>query len=285
MRRALLLLAGVLALAGASSPATAQRFSVELVSITATGFNPQDVIIKPGDTVTWKNNDKAKHQIVADTGLFKSPVLSPGETYSYVFSVESSYSYHDATKDSMTGTVNTVSEHATVGITRLRVVYGNSVRVFGIIPTGATGDQVTLHIKPYGKPETTKTVVTDEGTYELLYRPVRNTRIFATWNDTRSTRSPTIGVRPRVVFSTVNAARNIFFVPVRPVRPFARALVRMQRKNEHGIWVTTKIIRLNARAERRFNGGFPHGTTRAWAWVAAKPGYQFGASAVKTIRR
>jgi plastocyanin len=285
MRKALLFLVGVLALAGAASPATAERSSVTVVSITATGFNPQDVIIKPGDTVTWKNNDKAKHQVVSDTGLFKSPVLPPGETYSYVFSVESSYSYHDATKDSMTGTVNAVSEHVTAGITRLRVVYGNSVRVFGIIPTGATGEQVTLHIKPFGKPETTKTVVTDEGTYEFMYRPVRNTRIFATWQDTRSARSPTIGVRPKVTFSTVSAARNIFFVKVRPVRPFARALVRMQRQDEHGIFRTTKIIRLNARAERRFNGGFPLGTTRAWAWVKAKPGYQFGASPVKTIRR
>jgi len=31
------------------------------VSITSTGFKPEDVMVKPGDTVTWKNNDTAEH--------------------------------------------------------------------------------------------------------------------------------------------------------------------------------------------------------------------------------
>jgi plastocyanin len=66
-------------------------------SITSTGFKPEDVAIKPGDTVTWRNADTTNRQVVADTGIFRSPVLEPGESWSRQFDVESSYSYHEAT--------------------------------------------------------------------------------------------------------------------------------------------------------------------------------------------
>ena len=64
MKKALLLLVGVLAVpvVGASSPAVAQRYATATVSITATGFNPSDVTIQPGDTVTWKNADTASRK-------------------------------------------------------------------------------------------------------------------------------------------------------------------------------------------------------------------------------
>jgi hypothetical protein len=106
--------------------------------------------MNPGDSVTWRNRDTTEHQVVSDTGAFKSPVLKPGETFTHQFEVESSYSYHDATKTSLTGAVHVLTSNVSVSTTRMRVVYGNPVRIFGSIPSGATGETVTLHIRQYG---------------------------------------------------------------------------------------------------------------------------------------
>lgn len=285
MKRAALLLIGVLALAGATSPAAAQRLAVAGVSITADGFKPEDVTIKPGDTVRWKNNDSEKHQVVADSGTFKSPVLAPGETYSFRFEQEASYSYHDAIKPSLTGTVNAVATNVTAAATRRHVVYGNAVRIFGSIPRNVTGETVTIHIRPYRGQETTKTAVTESGVYELSYRPRIRTEFVATWEGTTSQRAPEVNVRPRVTFSPLNLARNRFFVGVKPVAGYGSKIVRIQQLNNRGLWVTTAKVRLNRSAFRRFTGPFAHGTTKARAWVGSHPGYTIGFSATRTIRR
>jgi plastocyanin len=285
MKRALLLLIAVLAVAGVASAASAHQSATTTVAITATGYAPDDVRIQPGDTVTWKNTDTQSHKIVSDTGVFASPTLAPGQTYSRRFDVESSYSYHDAAKDSMTGTVNVLSSNVSIGLTRLRVVYRNPVRVFGSIPNDATGETVTLHFAPYGKPAYTKTVVTEQGGYEYTLHPTIRTDVYATWNGTTSHASPTIGVRPLVVFRTLNAARNRFFVRVTADRSYGRNLVRIQRQNQHGVWSTTLRIQLNAYAQKRFTAKFPFGVTKAQAWVPKHPGYVAGFSTIKLVRR
>ena len=285
MKRALLPLVAVLAVACVASAASARQTATTTVSITSTGFKPDSVRVTPGDTVTWKNTDTQRHQVVADTGLFKSPMLDPNESYSYKFDVESSYSYHDGAKASSTGVVNVLARTVSIGLTRLQVVYRNPVRVFGSIPNGATGEPVTLHITPYGKPTFTKEVVTDEGTYEFSYRPTIRTEVYATWNGTTSHASPSIGVRPLVIFRTLNARLNRYFVRVIAARSYARNIVRIQRQNNRGVWVTTLRVQLNGHGQKRFTGKFPLGVTKAQAWVAKHPGYAAGFSTVKTIVR
>lgn len=285
MKKALLLVAAVLVITGAASATSSGPAATRAVSITATGFNPEDVNIRPGDSVSWKNADTAKHQVVSDTGVFKSPVLDPGETFTHRFDVESSYSYHDAEKTSLTGTVNVLTNNVSVGVTRIRAVYRNPVRIFGSIPSGATGETVTLHIRQYGRPEMTTTVVTQEGTYEYSFRPVIRTEVMASWNGTESRRAPTIGVRPLVVFRPLNLRKDLFFVRVRAARSYARKLVRINRQNSKGVWVTTRIVRLNANGEKRFTGKFPRGVTKAQAWVGKTPGYVAGFSTIRFVAR
>ena len=285
MKRALLLLIGVLAVAGLASAASAQKNATTTVTITSSGFTPEDVRIQPGDTVTWKNADRQEHQVVSDTGLFRSPTLAPGQTYSRQFDVESSYSYHDAAKTSSTGTVNVLARNVSIGLTRLRVVYRNPVRIFGSIPNDATGEVVTLHFSPYRKPAFTKDVVAEQGGYEFTYRPTISAEVYATWNGTTSEATPKIGVRPLVVFRTLNAARNRFLVRVRADRSYGRNLVRIQRQNHRGVWRTTLRVQLNGRGQKRFTGKFPFGVTKAQAWVPKHPGYFAGFSTIKTIVR
>jgi plastocyanin len=51
------------------------------VSITKAGFVPAVVTIPNGDSVTWKNNDTASHQIVSNNGTFTTTcTLAPGES-------------------------------------------------------------------------------------------------------------------------------------------------------------------------------------------------------------
>src|SRR5262245_61282265 len=217
MKRLLLLLA-TLAVASVASVAAAEnssRQATATVSITSSGFKPEEVTIKPGDSVTWKNNDTSEHQVVSDTNSFKSPVLKPGQTFTRQFETEASYSYHEATKTLLTGTVNVLTSRVSVGVTRFRAVYRNPVRILGSIPSDANGETVTVHLKPYGRPEITQTAVTQDGAYELMYRPTVNTEVFATWNDTTSNSSPRVGVRPLVIFRALNRAQNRFLVRVK----------------------------------------------------------------------
>ncbi len=285
MRKVLLLTLATLALAGATSTATARPTAAVNVSITATGFTPKNADIRPGDTVTWKNNDTASHQVVSDTGVFRSPVLKPGESYSYRFDAESSYSYHDGMKDSSNGAVHVLTTAVTTGVSRIRAVYGSSFEVFGSIPNGATGEQVTVRISPYGGTPTTRTVVTEGGVYSFRHRARIKTEFSASWNGTTSQQAPTVLVRPLVIFSVLNARQNRFMVRVRAARSYARKPVRIERKNNRGAWVTTTIVRLNSRSEARFTGKFARGRTKARAWVAARPGYAFGFSTTKTVTR
>ena len=283
--RALLPLIVLVAIAWAASAASAGKTASTTVAITSTGFNPQEVTVRPGDTVTWKNTDKAAHRVVSDTGTFRSQRIQPGGEFSVQFPVDSSYSYHDATKTSMTGVVNVLSSDVSVGVSRIRVVYGNPVRIFGSIPTGATGDTVTLHIGSYGGRTIERNVITDGGTYEYTYRPKIRTAVFATWNGTTSRRTPFIGVRRLVVFRPLNLRKNRFFVQVKPAGEFARNYVHISRQNHHGIWRTTTIVRLNRLGWKRFTGKFGYGTTKAQALVRRHPGYAFGFSVIKLIAR
>jgi plastocyanin len=288
MRKASVLLLGMLAVAVVASAATAKSSSQGAnanVSITATGFEPEDVTIRHGETVTWKNNDTKAHSVVSDTGVFSSQSIGPSQTYSFKFDVESSYAYHDGTKASMTGAVHVLTSNVSIGLTRLRAVYRNPVRIFGSIPNGVTGETVTIQIRPYGKRPITKTAVTESGAYELTYRPTIRTEFQATWNGTTSEASPTIGVRPLVIFRTLNARQNLFLVRVKAARSYAHKIVRINRQNSKGVWVTTRIVRLNRFGQGRFTGRFPVGTTKAQAWVARKPGYAPGFSVIKLVNR
>jgi len=285
MKRILLPLIAVLAFACVASAATGQKTVSKTVSITATGFSPDSVTIRPGDTVTWTNKDSTAHAIVSDTGLFKSNKLQPGESFSYRFDVESSYSYHDATKTSSEGTVNVLTNAVNVGVTRIRTVYGSSVKVFGSIPSGATGESVTLTLTTYGKAPVTKTVVTDGGTYEYTFRPSAITDVSAAWNGTTSQTQPRIGVRPLVIFRVANRKTNLFYVRVKAAKSYAHKAVRIQRQNARGIWTTTRIVTLNPNGWRLFRGKFPRGTTKAQAWTAKTPGYVPGFSVIKMISR
>ncbi|MDP1718895.1 MAG: cupredoxin domain-containing protein [bacterium] len=63
------------------------------VSIRGFAFQAQSTKVVPGTTIEWKNFDDVNHQIIG--GNFQSPVLAPGQSYSYKFIKEGTYIYYD----------------------------------------------------------------------------------------------------------------------------------------------------------------------------------------------
>jgi plastocyanin len=74
----------------------------EQVMVRSTGFAPQEVVVRVGETVRWHNADGAKHQIMTDNhpthetcfGLM-SPVLEEGDSFGYTFTKPGTWRFHD----------------------------------------------------------------------------------------------------------------------------------------------------------------------------------------------
>jgi plastocyanin len=75
------------------------------VSIASFSFQPAELTVAVGTTVTWTNNDSASHTVTADDGSFKSGTLGNGATFSQTFATPGTFAYHCAIHSSMKGTI------------------------------------------------------------------------------------------------------------------------------------------------------------------------------------
>jgi amicyanin len=80
-----------------STSSTAEPVKPNAVTIKGYAFNPTPLTVKKGTTVTWTNQDIARHNIVADTPSTDAPngpLFGKGETFSYTFTKAGTYKYH-----------------------------------------------------------------------------------------------------------------------------------------------------------------------------------------------
>jgi|SRR5437588_12891428 len=80
------------------------------VRIRDSEFQPRQITVKMGTTVTWKNEGKMAHTVTADDGSFESPTLGAGKSFSQTFAEAGTYRYYCAFHggkdgDGMSGTV------------------------------------------------------------------------------------------------------------------------------------------------------------------------------------
>lgn len=75
------------------------------ISIKNFTFDPQEIRVKVGDTVTVSNEDTTTHTWTADDGSFDAGELAPGTTKTQVFSKAGTVKYHCKIHPSMQGTV------------------------------------------------------------------------------------------------------------------------------------------------------------------------------------
>lgn len=80
--------------------------NVSTVSIHDHAFDPAQLDVAPGTTVTWVNNDTEPQTATSDDGkLFDSGVLQPGQSYSVWLDGSGTVTYHSELNPDMQGTL------------------------------------------------------------------------------------------------------------------------------------------------------------------------------------
>jgi len=74
-------------------------------SLGRAGFNPTDLTVAVGTTVTWMNTDTVAHTSTSDGNGWSSGIVAPGGQFSFPFSTAGTFSYHCAIHPGMMGTV------------------------------------------------------------------------------------------------------------------------------------------------------------------------------------
>ena len=93
-----------LAIAAALLPSTRARAEEIAVNIDNFTFEPKDLTVKVGTTVTWKNRDDIPHTVVS-AGKFRSKTMDTDGTFSFTFTSAGDYKYFCSLHPHMTGMI------------------------------------------------------------------------------------------------------------------------------------------------------------------------------------
>ena len=113
LRQRALLLAGCFAavvVAGIIHRIPAAAHGDELVTIHTYRFDPADVTVHAGETVTWTNQDRAAHDVTFASGDITSGPLATDGSFSFTFDEPGSVSYRCSVHPDMTGTVMVLAD-------------------------------------------------------------------------------------------------------------------------------------------------------------------------------
>jgi plastocyanin len=100
---------------GSVSPTVQNSVSDNTIRINKNGFAPSSITIKANSTVRWVNDDSTTdpalynptHRITLVT-IKDSPLLSPGQGWSWIFTQPGTYDFSDMIHDIPKGTVTVV---------------------------------------------------------------------------------------------------------------------------------------------------------------------------------
>jgi plastocyanin len=84
-------------------------FPVHHVAIQDFAFNPGQMRVAAGATVTWTNLDEAAHTVTFRNGMADSGLLQQGQTYQHTFRSPGSFEYYCTVHPYMGGTVLVVA--------------------------------------------------------------------------------------------------------------------------------------------------------------------------------
>jgi len=255
-----LLLLPLLAAALAVSPAALG--ATKTVSITNSAFVPNSVMIESGDSIIWTNSDSRNRQPISQDAGFASPILKPGETYTYAFKDDGKFTITDALVKNQRLTV-TVTKPAPAGAptlasTKASVIYGGSVVLSGRVPTAKAGEKITLRaevVTPNGTKQTSTiadTTTTSGGDYTFTVVPSAQTAYTATWQATVVTTSSspavTVKVAPRIGIGVIRKVGRYvtFSAKATSAQSYAGRSVYIQRRNSFGQWISLKRVVLSS---------------------------------------
>lgn len=96
-----LAVAAAISLLLGGAPASAEETNVTIDNFT---FEPAQLTVKVGATVTWKNRDDIPHMVVS-AGKFRSKALDTDDSFSFTFTAAGGYNYFCSLHPHMTGMI------------------------------------------------------------------------------------------------------------------------------------------------------------------------------------
>jgi plastocyanin len=75
------------------APAPLRAADMPMVKIENFAFTPRVLTVKPGTTVTFRNDDDIPHLVVANDSSFRSKALDTGDTYEFTFTKAGDFAY------------------------------------------------------------------------------------------------------------------------------------------------------------------------------------------------
>jgi plastocyanin len=242
MRRLLIAIASVLALAALGSATAADRS----VTITRAGFVPADVTVNAGDSVTWRNTDTVVHQVVFDRAPCNL-TIQPAASASCTFRSGGRFNYRDPSQQGSfrgTVTVSGARRSVTISSSRQRAPFAAPVTLSGIVSSQQAGEPVIVLGQECGKNAFTRVAAattTAGGNWALVVNPKINTMYQAQWR-TATSATVTVRVLPRIRLSRVGSRFNVRLTAAQPFTgksvAFQRYRVAVRR------WITIKRVRL-----------------------------------------
>ena len=241
---------GALVLAASGSAATST------VQIKSTGFSPSSLTLNHGDAVTFRNVDRADHQVVADNGSFASPILHANQAWTTnALTFAGTVHYHDALHPRLTGkvTVKGAPPAVSLALSLPIVSYGQPTTLSGSVSSGAANESVELDQQPWGQASPTQVAIVEEtganGTYSYTVTPSIYTTYVARWKNVASPSvvaqvAPTMHLLP-------GGAGYMKIIISSPVSLWHRH-VYLQRLSQLGQWVNVAALMLGPQNGRLF---------------------------------
>ena len=96
---------GMLWWVAACSPSTAGTPDPTRIVVKDFMFVPMALTVNAGSTVTWAHMDDEPHNVVSDTGLFRSGAIDTNESFSFKFDKPGTYHFTCSIHPRMVGTI------------------------------------------------------------------------------------------------------------------------------------------------------------------------------------
>lgn len=207
MRKLLPIVLMLAALAGGGAGLALPQKTVA-VSITHAGFVPNNVKVESGDTVTWTNNDTTNHQLISQAAGIGSPIVKPGDSWSFTFTKTGKFTVSDALDKKfpkMTVTVTAAPTSLSLTASASTVGYGGAITLSGKLSSGRDNVKVDVVAQECGQNGARKvdTVTTSGGgAFSLAVHPTMAT-VYTAKTGNVTSGGVTVKVRPRVVLSRI----------------------------------------------------------------------------------